>query len=84
MRRGRLSDLSIDMTKVSEKGQIVMPKEVRDKLGLKTGSKLIIIATSDLMIMQKAELVGERMRAWEIVNRARSLAEKLGLRKLGL
>ena len=79
-----MSDLSIDMTKVSEKGQIVIPKEVRDKLGLKTGSKLIIIATSDLMIMQKAELVGERMRAWEIVNRARSLAEKLGLRKLGL
>jgi AbrB family looped-hinge helix DNA binding protein len=79
-----LSDLSIDTTRVSEKGQIVIPKEVRDKLGLKAGSKLIIIATSDLMIMQKAELVGERMRAWEIVNRARSLAEKLGLRKLGL
>jgi len=79
-----LSDLSIDNTRVSEKGQIVIPKEVRDKLGLKAGSKLIIIATSDLMIMQKAELVGERMRAWEIVNRARSLAEKLGLRKLGL
>ena len=79
-----MSDLSIDMTKVSEKGQIVIPKEVRDKLGLKTGSKLIIIATSDLMIMQKAELVGERMRAWDIVNRARSLAEKLGLRKIGL
>jgi len=79
-----LSDLSIDTTKVSEKGQIVIPKEVRDKLGLKAGSKLIIIATSDLMIMQKAELVGERMRVWEIVNRARSLAEKLGLRRLGL
>ncbi len=79
-----MSDLSIDTTKVSEKGQIVIPKEVRDKLGLKAGSKLIIIATNDLMIMQKAELVGERMRAWEIVNRARLLAEKLGLRKLGL
>ncbi|NHV97413.1 MAG: AbrB/MazE/SpoVT family DNA-binding domain-containing protein [Thaumarchaeota archaeon] len=79
-----MSDLSIDTTRVSEKGQIVIPKEVRDKLGLKAGSKLIIIATSDLMIMQRAELVGERMRAWEIVNRARSLAEKLGLRKLGL
>lgn len=79
-----MSDISIDTTRVSEKGQIVIPKEVRDKLGLKTGTKLIIIATSDLMIMQRAELVGERMRAWEIVNRARSLAEKLGLRKLGL
>jgi len=79
-----LSGLSIDMTKVSEKGQIVIPKEVRDKLGLKAGSKLIIIATSDIIIMQKAELVGERMRAWEIVNRARSLAEKLGLRKPSL
>ena len=79
-----MSDLSIDTTKVSEKGQIVIPKEVRDKLGLRAGSKLIIIATNDLMIMQKAELVGERMRAWEIVNRARLLAEKLGLRKLGL
>jgi len=72
------------MTKVSEKGQIVIPKEVRDKLGLKAGSKLIIIATNDIMVVQKAELVGERMRAWEIVNRARLLAEKLGLRRLGL
>ena len=79
-----MSDISIDTTRVSEKGQIVIPKDVRDKLGLKTGTKLIIIATNDLMIMQRAELVGERMRAWEIVNRARSLAEKLGLRKLGL
>ena len=79
-----MSDLSIDMTKVSEKGQIVIPKEVRDKLGLKAGSKLIIIATNDIMVVQKAELVGERMRAWEIVNRARLLAEKLGLRRLGL
>lgn len=80
----KLSDITIDTTRVSEKGQIVIPKDVREKLGLKTGTKMIVIATNDIMILQRVDLVGERIRAWEIVNRARSLAEKLGLRKLGL
>ncbi|MEM1995035.1 MAG: AbrB/MazE/SpoVT family DNA-binding domain-containing protein [Nitrososphaerales archaeon] len=79
-----MSDVTIDTTRVSEKGQIVIPKDVRDKLGLKTGTKMIVIATNDIMILQRVDLVGERIRAWEIINRARSLAEKLGLRKLGL
>ncbi|MFN3621304.1 MAG: AbrB/MazE/SpoVT family DNA-binding domain-containing protein [Nitrososphaerales archaeon] len=79
-----MSDVTIDTTRVSEKGQIVIPKDVRDRLGLKTGTKMIVIATNDIMILQKVDLVGERMRAWELVNRARILAEKLGLRKLGL
>lgn len=79
-----MSDVTIDTTRVSEKGQIVIPKDVRDRLGLKAGTKMIVIATSDIMILQRIDLVGERMRAWEIINRARSLAEKLGLRRLGL
>ncbi len=79
-----MSDVTIDTTRVSEKGQIVIPKDVRDRLGLKAGTKVIIIAANDIMVLQRVDLVGERMRAWELVNRARSLAEKLGLRRLGL
>lgn len=76
-----MSDPIIDTTRVSEKGQVVIPKEVRDKLGLKTGMKLIIIATNDTVILQRVELAGEKMRIRDLVERAKSLAERLGLFK---
>lgn len=71
----------IDITKVSDKGQVVIPKAVRDKLGMTEGSKLIVIATDDAVILQKIELVGGRMRIREIVDRVRSIKERLALGK---
>ncbi len=79
-----MSEVVIDTTKVSERGQIVIPKEIRDRLGLKSGTRMIMIATNDTLILQRVDLIGEKMRAWEIINKARSLAEKLGLRKIGI
>lgn len=31
------------MTVIGERGQVVIPKDVRDTLGLKTGSKMVIL-----------------------------------------
>ena len=47
----------IDMTKVSDKGQVVIPKEIRDKLKFTEGSKLLVIATEDAVILQRIESV---------------------------
>ncbi len=71
----------IDITKVSDKGQVVIPKAVRDRLGMTEGSKLIVIATDDAVILQKIELVGGRMRIREIVDKVRSIKERLALGK---
>lgn len=42
----------IETTKMSSKGQIVIPEQIRNKLGLKTGSKFIVIADKDVVILK--------------------------------
>jgi len=43
--------MNIDITKMSSKGQIVIPKEMRKNI--KEGEKLIIIQNKDQIIMKK-------------------------------
>jgi len=45
----------IDVTKVSSKGQIVIPKPIRENLKLMEGDKLIAYARGDLIILRRLE-----------------------------
>lgn len=42
----------ISTTKMSSKGQIVIPEEIRNKLGLKSGSKFIVLGEKDVVILK--------------------------------
>ena len=74
-----MTDIIFDTTKISQRGQVVIPKEVRDKLDLKAGHRLIVIASDDAIVLQRVELAGDKLRTREIMERARGLVEKLGL-----
>jgi AbrB family looped-hinge helix DNA binding protein len=39
-------------TKMSSKGQIVIPEEVRNKLGLKTGDKFYVMGENDVVVLK--------------------------------
>jgi len=69
----------IDMTKVSDKGQVVIPKEIRDKLKFNEGAKLLVIATEDAVVLQRIESVAGKMRIKEIMDKVRSLTGKISL-----
>jgi AbrB family looped-hinge helix DNA binding protein len=71
----------IDVTKVSDKGQVVIPKEVRDRLGMGPGTKLIVVATDDAVVLQKIETVAGKMRMRDIMEIARNVSEKFKLGK---
>ena len=71
----------IDVTKVSDKGQVVIPKEIRDKLNFTEGSRLIVVATDDAVILQRIELVAGKVRIREILGRIKAVTERLGFRK---
>ncbi|MEK7574842.1 MAG: AbrB/MazE/SpoVT family DNA-binding domain-containing protein [Patescibacteria group bacterium] len=45
-----LNKNSIGVTTLGEKGQVVIPAEIRRKLKLKTGEKLIVFAKDEEMI----------------------------------
>jgi antitoxin PrlF len=42
-----------DIIKVSSKGQIVIPKEVRKKVGVKSGEKLLVLTRDGDILLRK-------------------------------
>lgn len=46
----------IAATKLSSKGQVVIPREIRKQLGLREGDTLIIASHGDTLILKKLSL----------------------------
>jgi len=44
-----------DVIKVSSKGQIVIPREIRKKLGMKGGEKLLVLTCDGDIVLRKAK-----------------------------
>jgi len=45
----------IELLRLSTKGQVVIPKSVRDRLNLKEGDKLVAFTRRDLIVLRKIE-----------------------------
>ena len=48
--------MELKTIKLSEKGQISIPKEIRKGMHLKKGDKLVLMAKGEQLILQKADL----------------------------
>ena len=46
---------------VSEKGQIAIPREIQESLGIKKGDRLVIVAKDKKILIQKAVNIEERV-----------------------
>ncbi|OGO92403.1 MAG: hypothetical protein A3F41_00335 [Coxiella sp. RIFCSPHIGHO2_12_FULL_44_14] len=67
-------------TKLSSKGQIVIPEEIRDKLGLHSGDKFIVIAEKDVIILKSIE--PPSMKDFDrLITEVRKAAKESGLKK---
>ncbi len=49
-----------EVTSVSSKGQVVLPKTIRDALSLETGSKLIVMTDGDNILLKPIVTPGIR------------------------
>ncbi len=67
-------------TKLSSKGQIVIPENVRDKVGLHTGDQFVIVADKDVVILKVIKKPSTK-EFTSLVMQARKLAKKAGLNK---
>ena len=45
-----------DVTSVSTKGQVVLPKSIRDSLTLQTGTKLLVISDGQSIVLKPIEM----------------------------
>ncbi len=67
-------------TKMSSKGQVVIPEVVRERLGLEAGEQFVVVGDKDVVILKR--IVPPSMREFdELVARARKEARKAGMKR---
>ncbi len=67
-------------TKMSSKGQVVIPEGIRKKLGLKAGSQFVVVGEKDTVIL-KAILPPSMEDFDQLIAKARKQAAKAGLKR---
>ena len=56
-----MNNMIVDNAKVMSKGQITLPKEIRNKLGLTTGDRVTLICEGDQVIVMNAAVYAMKM-----------------------
>jgi len=46
----------VEITTVSQKGQVVIPQEIREKLGVKEGMKFAVYGSDGMIIFKRLEI----------------------------
>ncbi len=70
--------------KVSSKGQIVIPAELRRLMGISEGDELYVFGKDDALVIKKIEKDSLEKEFEEIVKPIRGKAKKLGLTRKDL
>jgi AbrB family looped-hinge helix DNA binding protein len=70
---------SLATTKLSSKGQVVIPEEIRQRLGLKEGTSFVVLGDRDVVIL-KTITPPALAEFDEFVRRARAAARKAGMK----
>jgi AbrB family looped-hinge helix DNA binding protein len=66
--------------RMSSKGQVVIPEEIRVRLGLSAGSQFVVIGERDVVILKT--LSTPSMKEFDaLVSKARSQARKAGMKR---
>lgn len=70
----------IATTRMSSKGQVVIPENVRKRLGLKAGSEFVVLASDDAVVLRPVT-EPDMSQFDELLAEARQQARRAGLRK---
>jgi len=71
---------SIATTKMSSKGQVVIPENIRKRLGLKAGSQFVVVGDKGVVIL-KAISPPSMNEFDELIQEARNQVRHAGMRK---
>lgn len=71
---------TLSTTKMSSKGQVVIPEDIRSKLGLTSGSRFVVLGENDVVILKT--ITPPSMQDFDdIIKTARKQAKDAGLTK---
>lgn len=67
-------------TTLSSKGQVVIPEEIRNRLGLKAGAQFVVLGDRDVVIFKVLE-PPSRSEFDRLVRQARGVAKRTGMKQ---
>jgi len=70
----------IEITKMSSKGQVVIPMDIRKELELEEGSVLAISKVDDCVMLKKVEFVDVKKKFEELTKWGEEFARKKGIK----
>ncbi|MDG6898103.1 MAG: AbrB/MazE/SpoVT family DNA-binding domain-containing protein [Nitrososphaerota archaeon] len=73
--------MALELTRLSERGQIVIPTEIRKSMKLREGERFIVTGLGDTIILRKLELSKERLRLKRLIRESSEKARKSGFTK---
>ena len=71
---------NVSTTKMSSKGQVVIPENIRKELNLKEGTKFIVVGEKDVVILKNIALPSLD-EFGDLIDEARKKAKRVGLKK---
>ena len=71
---------TLSTTRMSSKGQVVIPEDIRNRLGLETGVQFLVVGDNDVVILKT--ITPPAMSEFDtIIRRARNQAKASGMRQ---
>ncbi len=70
---------AVEVTKLSSKGQVVLPQAIRERLHLQTGAKFVVVGEGDVVILKKLEVPG-REQLKQLLKESSAYARRAGLK----
>ena len=71
---------NIGTTKLSSKGQVVIPEDVRRELGLEPGAQFVVLGEGDVVILKKIE-APDRREFLALAAKVRRQAWRAGMKR---
>lgn len=72
--------VAVATTKMSSKGQVVIPEQIRKRLGLKPGSQFVVVGEKDMVIL-KAVSAPSMEDFDDLISEARKQARLAGMKR---
>lgn len=67
--------MSVEIINVSSKGQVVLPSEMRSKLDINSGDKLVVYCSGDSILIKKIQLPSDEQFEESVKENMRIAAE---------
>jgi len=76
--------MEVELTRISEKGQVVIPSSLRRDMKINKSDKFLVFGENNTIILKKIEKPAFKKSFREIANPLQNIAKKSGLTKKNL